>query len=416
MIQELRKAGANWVDGDRFFDRESELKRLMERVQDGTHTLLTAQRRMGKTSLVRELLRRLDNAEAYETVFVDLERAHTASDAIAELAVQAQSVQTAGHRIRDVFANALQNLSRRVEEISLNEMKIKLRAGIDEGNWQLRGDQVLAALAESSKPVVLAIDELPLLVNRLLKGYEYQITPERRQATDRFLSWLRQSGQEQRGIVMIVSGSIGLEPILQQAGLSAQINIFSPFELRPWSRETAVECLGALAHTYALDLPSKVRFEMCRRLRCCVPHHVQQFFDLLHKHLHSQNRKRARLDDVERVYTHDLLGVRGQIDLDHYEGRLKLVLGREDYRIALELLTETAVNDGLLTNAALARYRDLVDATDESEHLSLPSLLYILQHDGYLEVCDEGFRFVSGLVEDWWRARHGTHFLPWAQR
>ena len=54
----LRKAGGNWVDGDRFFNRDAELEALTERVKDGTHTLLTAQRRMGKTSLVRELLRR----------------------------------------------------------------------------------------------------------------------------------------------------------------------------------------------------------------------------------------------------------------------------------------------------------------------------------------------------------------------
>ena len=51
----LQKAGANWVDGARFFDREAELAELAERVRNGAHTLLTAQRRMGKTSLVREL-------------------------------------------------------------------------------------------------------------------------------------------------------------------------------------------------------------------------------------------------------------------------------------------------------------------------------------------------------------------------
>ena len=55
----LKKAGSNWVDGDRFFDRDGELDVFTARVQNGTHTLLTAQRRMGKTSLVRELLRRL---------------------------------------------------------------------------------------------------------------------------------------------------------------------------------------------------------------------------------------------------------------------------------------------------------------------------------------------------------------------
>ena len=38
----LRKAGANWVEGDRFFDREAELEALAERVRDGIHTLLTA--------------------------------------------------------------------------------------------------------------------------------------------------------------------------------------------------------------------------------------------------------------------------------------------------------------------------------------------------------------------------------------
>ena len=31
----LKKAGANWVDGERFFDRQAELAVLSERVCDG---------------------------------------------------------------------------------------------------------------------------------------------------------------------------------------------------------------------------------------------------------------------------------------------------------------------------------------------------------------------------------------------
>lgn len=52
----LKKAGGNWVEGDRFFDRDAEIEQLRRRVADGTHTLIAAQRRMGKTSLLRELL------------------------------------------------------------------------------------------------------------------------------------------------------------------------------------------------------------------------------------------------------------------------------------------------------------------------------------------------------------------------
>lgn len=85
-MQTLRKAGSNWVEGTRFFDREVELCILRERVIDGNHTLLTAQRRMGKTSLLRELLRRLSDKGEFETLFVDVEGASTPVDAIAEIA------------------------------------------------------------------------------------------------------------------------------------------------------------------------------------------------------------------------------------------------------------------------------------------------------------------------------------------
>ena len=276
----LRKAGSNWVDGDRFFDRETEIEALRERVLDGTHTLLTAQRRMGKTSLVRELLRRLAEEEAFETVFVDLEAANGPEDAVAEIAVQSKSVSGAWLAIKTAFANSLRGLGEHVDELSVSEAKIKLRAGVNPGDWRLKGDQIFQALARSDKPVVLAIDELPILVSRLLKGSDQRITAERTQVTEEFLSWLRKNGQAHRGrICLILSGSVGLHPILHQVGLTAQANIYTPFDLRPWNQPTATDCLAELAETYELGLSQEVRAEMCRRLRCLVPHHVQQFFD-----------------------------------------------------------------------------------------------------------------------------------------
>ena len=408
----LRKAGSNWVDGDRFFDRETELEALRERVEDGTHTLLTAQRRMGKTSLVRELLRHLAEEEAFETVFVDLEAANGPEDAVAEIAVQSKSVGGAWLAIKTAFANSLRGLGEYVDELSVSEAKIKLRAGMNPGDWRFKGDQIFQALAGSDKPVVLAIDELPILVNRLLGGSDHKATSERARLAEEFLSWLRKNGQTHRGKVrLILSGSIGLQPVLHQAGLTAQANIYAPFELRPWNEETATDCLAELADMYNLELAQDVRVEMCRRLRSLVPHHVQQFFDHLHEHLRRQGRQTASLDDVAHVYEQELLGVRGQTDLDHYESRLKLALDPAGYKAALELLTEAATNDGLLSGNAVARYTADYERTASVQHV-----LHVLEHDGYLEPAAGGHRFVSGLVEDWWRARHARHFVPIAAR
>ena len=406
----LIKGGSNWVDGDRFFDREADLKALEERVREGTHTLLTAQRRMGKTSLVRELQRRLRETGEFETVFVDLEAAMDPADTIAEIGVQARALDGAWDRIKGGFANFLQDAGERVEELAVADIKVKLRAGIDAGNWQQRGDAVLASLAWGDRPVVLALDELPILVNRLLRDDEDRITREGRQEADVFLSWLRKAGQAHRGqISIILSGSVGLEPLLEQAGLSAHANIFSAYDLKPWSEETAASCLAELAKTYGVGLSAEVREDTCRRLRCCIPHHVQMFFDKLHDHLRRGGQPDATPEDAERVYLHDLLSIRGQMDLQHYEGRLETVLGRTGYPIALEMLTATAVK-GRLDGDVVDRYRAHFAAHIKDGAPSVEHVLHVLEHDGYLERRDGGYRFVSGLLEDWWRGRYGGNF------
>ena len=243
----LRKAGANWVEGpDRFFNRDAELEALAERVRDGTHTLLTAQRRMGKTSLVRELLRRLRADGGFETVFVDLEDAADAPDAVAAIGAEAKSASGALRRIGTLFANALQGVVETIDELSLADVRVKLRAGVDAGDWRRKGDGVFAALADGDRPVVLAIDELPILVHRLLTAGTERTQAEGRAAADAFLSWLRRNGQMHRDrVMMILSGSVGLEPILRRAGLALPCphiqgwtNQLPPCSVTAWSTRT----------------------------------------------------------------------------------------------------------------------------------------------------------------------------------
>ena len=409
------RMSSNWVDGDLFFDREVELQLLRERVKNGTHTLLTAQRRMGKTSLVRELLRRLDEEGEFDTVFVDWEGAMDPADTVAEMATYARPLQGVRTRMTSWLKNSARDVRDNIEELGVSELRVRLRAGLNAGTWQRIGDQVFDALAANDRPVVLAIDELPILVNRLLKGHEYRVTPERLAATDAFMGWLRRCCQTHRDkVCLILSGSVGLEPVLSQAGLSAHANVYTTLDLRPWSHDVALECLAALARGYGIGLSDDVRREMCRRLRCCVPHHVQLFFHLLNEHLIRDQRNEATLDDVERVYRRDLLSVRGQVGLVHYEERLRMVLGDGRYTEALSLLSEAVVNGGLLTHRIIELYRG--EAVETGEEDGLATVLYVLQHDGYLEESEDGYVFVSGLLEDWWRARHGQSFTSITNR
>ena len=408
MTVRLRKAGGNWVEGERFFDRDHELATLVERCQDGTHTLLTAQRRMGKTSVVRELLRRLKESGEFETVFVDLEATSTPQEAIAEIWNEVGATQSAWHRAGHRLRQLGRDLPSLFTSLEYADVRVQLQARVNAGNWQRRGANIWQALAHGDKPVVFAMDEFPILINRLLLGDDYLATSERRAVADEFLSRLRKMGQQYQGrVTMILTGSVGLQPILRQAGLTALVNIFEPFELRPWKQTTASGCLRTLAETYGVAITDDLCADICSRLRCCVPHHIQQFFAYLHDHLRRDDRTEATVEDIEQVYSGTLLSTRGQLDLDHYENRLKMLLGPANYTTALSLLTEAANDRGWLHHRTVSLY-----ASKPSRFPDLEHVLYVLEHDGYLTRETRGYRFTSGLLEDWWRARHVQHFVP----
>ncbi len=97
--------------------------------------------------------------------------------------------------------------------------------------------------------------------------------------------------------------------------------------------------------------------------------------------------------------------------MDHYEERLKLVLGIGGYRVALELLARTAAK-GSLDKQAILSYERTLRAMGDGGVDQIPHVLDVLEHDGYLGRGPNGYRFESGLLEDWRRAREGLPFVP----
>lgn len=410
MAKKLKLGHGNWVVGEQFWDREREIDRFTGLLDEGAHILLVAPRRIGKTSLMREVARRI-NAR-YICLQVDLQKSQLAADAVVELSVATRPYRKLWEKTSDIFRNIWCLVTDTIESLKIDELTLTLRSGLTSGDWMAKGDRLLDNLADSDRPVVILFDEIAILVNRMLKGSDYKITPERIKEVDAFMSWLRENSIRHKGKLRIVlTGSIGIEPILRQAGLSATLNTFSPFDLPPWDAETAVGCLEALANQYEITFLEGVRERMVANLGCCIPHHVQIFFDAIYTECKFQNRKEVTADLVDEVYQRRMLGVRGHAELSHLEERLKMVLGAELYPMALELLTETAVEGQLSADTAtyICRQYSLENQTAED---ALRQILGIFEHDGYLQQMGTEYRFVSSLVRDWWKARFSFAYTP----
>ena len=415
MKKKLKQALGHWVDGERFWDREADVKLMIEKIDAGAHELLVAQRRMGKTSLMREVMRILD--DRYICLFIDLQKASSAEDAVVEMSLAIKPHTPLWSKTKNLFSNILGKLINGIEELNVGEIGIKLRAGLTAGNWSEQGDSLFSIMADAEKPVLLLIDEIPLMVNRMLKGDDSRITQERKARVDEFMSWLRKNSQEYQGRIRIVlSGSIGFGPILRQAGLSATINNFDPFNLKPWDEKTATGCLRALAAEYGVHFRDGAETAIVKKLGCCIPHHVQMFFTKVYESCVRKGCMDFHPKEVNDVYENEMLSIQGHVELTHYEERLKLVLDPEIFNLAVEMLTETAVS-GRLTPKSPAVLARGYKFTDQEFKNATEMILLVLEHDGYLRAGKRGYyKFESSLLRDWWKKRYAQFYVPVSKR
>ena len=122
------------------------------------------------------------------------------------------------------------------------------------------------------------------------------------------------------------------------------------------------------------------------------------------------------MDDVKGVYEDEMLGMSGQVDLNHYETRLNRVLGPKRYWIAREVLTHACTHGGFLHDEFVKPWVRPLSGSHANFLDAVRNVLRVLEHDGYQAMEEGGYRFVSGLLEGWWRQSDGGGFDSFSDR
>ncbi|MYL07130.1 MAG: hypothetical protein F4012_10065 [Gemmatimonadales bacterium] len=142
-----------------------------------------------------------------------------------------------------------------------------------------------------------------------------------------------------------------------------------------------------------------------------IPHHVQSFFARIRTFATIRGKGTVTVADVEHVYETGLLGPFGQIDLVHYETRLKDGLDDETFSVAMEILAEAATQ-GVFTPFARRCLEHQYEPLVNDIRGRVADAIEVLVHDGYIEDGERGYRFPSKLLRDWFAARFRDHHLP----
>lgn len=385
------------VEGDDLYGRDYELGRLWEHLENGEHILMLAPRRVGKTSLMLELRRAPPTG--WNVINVDVQGRDGPEDCIAALLAAIATDPRYRTRFEAIpFSGAIKNALRSVSaNVDVGVLRVELKQAIG-NDWDRVAAQLqdrLTALPESGGKLLIILDELPILISRMLRAGERKNDADLLLA--RFRQW-RQAPSLRGRVHTLVGGSIGLEGILRRVGLSASINDLVPFRLDPWERGTAAAFLDELGRDVGFLLDGESIDQVLGLLMEPVPYHVQLFYSQL-RDVCGGDSSRVSLETIDRCFAERLAGESGTAHLDHYATRLETALDEQEHEMARAILDHACKSRDGVRLADLGRLR-------RGREPAFGSALRDLKADRYLGEINRRLAFRSNLLREWWRKHH----------
>ena len=400
------------VEGDNFFGRDAELATLRD-ILVHDDLLLLGPRRIGKTSIARAIMA-AERASGRHAVEINVasctdERMflHKLEGALMpELA----SLTT---KFKSAIGDAMGQIGQRVKSVKLpvpggGGVGVELQAAPVE-DWTQVANDLLRLLTKADKPWLVYIDELPIFLFTIIRADPTTGV----QRVRRFLDWFRNDVRalpDANRIRWLVSGSVGLDTLVQQHGMADTINSLRHATLAPFSDEMAIAMLRKLAERYVIALTEADAGTMVTSIHWAQPYYLQATFSHL-RALIGTNPSLTLANLIDRAV--DMLAEpKTDNDFHHWEGRLALQLPKSDAYHARAMLTLAAA---ATTGARAERLFDVLQermphATREEALQKFVELRDILERDAYWwpdeSTGQKRYRFRLEPLRRWWVRRN----------
>ena len=371
------------VEGNDFFGREKEIRLANKLLDRGHSLLLSAPRRIGKSSLAKKLIDE-KKKQGWKCVYIDLEETDS-EDGFLRLVIDAFSNNEIWKQIVSDTAKGLKSIFNKIEKVSVGPVEIDL--GEREKKENLYKN--LKELVNHEKDTFIVVDELTLFVGILNK------TRNGVEKVTYILNWLR-SLRQVKGtkIRWLFCGSVGLRNFTSSKNLSYTINDLTEFSLDELDRKEALCLLLELNKKEKIRMSNNVIDYILDKLSWNIPYFIQVIFSKLSEEYYEE----LTTDSVDAAYkklcSENYLGTWSERLVEYQEYELPA-------RQILKVLSTQP--SGVERNVLLDRLMTGQDSSKvESVDLILSKTLDMLENDGYIMRNGSLRTFRSPLLRDYW--------------
>lgn len=280
-------------------------------------------------------------------------------------------------------------------------------------DWISVANDMLRLICKAEQRWLIYIDELPIFLYHLINT-----DPEHGlQRVRRFLEWFRNDVRalpEAKAVRWLVSGSVGLDTLVQQHDMAATINSMKHEGLEAFSDDVACDMLAALAARYQLNINQADCAKLVAAVLWPQPYYLQSAFHQLRRLLRADSSHQPNTDMTALIARAiaKMAEPGSDNDFHHWEQRLTLQLTAPDAAHCMALLTLAAASaDGVTGETLLAALQErLPNASKDEAKSRFNQLRDILQRDAYWWPDDANgrlrYRFRLEPLRLWWLRRN----------
>ena len=371
------------VEGEDFFGREKEIRKA-NRLLDSNHSLLlSAPRRIGKSSLAKRLIEE-KKQQGWKCVYIDLEET-TTEEGFLRLVIEAFKENGIWKQLAEGMSKGLVSVLDKIEKISLGP--VDLNIGKREEQEDLYKN--LKELIKHDEDTFIVVDELTLFLGILNKSENGA------EKVAFILNWLRSLRQVSKtNVRWLFCGSVGLRNFTSAMNLGYTINDLMEFGLGELSREEAEGLLSGLCKSEDMEMGEELINYTLDKLHWNIPYFIQVIFSKLAEEYEDEVTKESIDIAYNKLCSENYLSTWSERLSEYREFEVPA------RQILKSLSTQPA---GMERDAMLNILMTGQDASkvEEIDYL-LSKVLEMLENDGYILKMDSIRAFRSPLLRDYW--------------
>lgn len=401
------------VEGDNFFGRDDVARHLHE-ILNHDDILLLGPRRIGKTSLARAVMA-LARKEGWQAIEINVASCIDERGFLDKLEGELKkAIDSLVGKLLDSVQEKFRTLGKRIKSLKLGGFGATAEVGLtgsDADDWTTVGNELLALLGELDDHWLIYVDELPIMLFNIIRQDQANGVLRVR----RFLDWFRNDVRALASagkVRWLISGSVGLDTLVQEHGMADTINSLNHQNLPPFTDPLACQLIRELAVSYAITLDENAVRSLVDAVSWPQPYYLQVAFQQL----------RSLIAASPATPPHDLIdaaieqiiqpGIGADNDFHHWEKRLDMQLAAPLAALAKALLNQSATRPGgtRAENLLATVQQRHPQATDDEARALFARLRDILIRDAYWQPDDSTgsrhYHFPLEPLRRWWNRRN----------